>query len=708
MAKIERVEVLMVDLKPKVKRTDAIQAFVSQETPIVRVFADDGAVGTGYCYTIGTGGHAIVELLARNLAPELIGRDPERVEEIWRALFFHTHATAVGAMTALALAAIDTALWDMRCRRSGRPLHVEAGGAQASVPLYTTEGGWLHIATAELVEDALRARAAGFGGSKIKVGRPPKEDVARLAAVREAVGDGFEIMVDGNQGAAVDEAIRRARLYEPFDLAWYEEPLPAEDLGGHIRLSSATTLPIAVGESIYSLSHFREYLQRDACSVVQVDVARIGGITPWLKTAHLAEAFNVAVCPAFPDGAARFARRSRAERPLDRVHPAARQPDDDRDADRAGPRGALGRARPRHRLGLGRDRPPAGRRRHPRDPLKAGRSMARRAEAEGRGASPLYELIYGVLREHIVDGSFPTGLVLGESTVARAFNASRVPAAAALKRLRREGLVRDFGGRGYLAGNGKAVAPVRLELSEAGLRLPPAVETGLKIRNRRERIYPDVEHVVAACLPYGRFQVNESLLAEHYGVSRTVAHEVLTRLERTGLVTQDTNQRWYAGPLTSDLIHDHFEMRALLEPVALAQVLPELRPDDLRKKRERARRVQAGRRTLAKIERLERDLHVDIILKCRNQQLREAIRRSQLVLIAVHHAFDVYRDAAAIGLMIAEHLTILGHLLAGRGDQAVRVLEAHLRRSLAQNIELVRNLGPLPEARRAPFLITLE
>ena len=299
MAKIDRVEVFMIDLVPKVKRTDAIQSFVSQETPIVRIFADDGVVGTGYSYTIGTGGHAIVDLLARHLAPQLIGRDPDRIEEIWKALFFHTHATAVGAITSLALAAIDTALWDMRCIRSGRPLHIEAGGAQRSVPLYTTEGGWLHLETAELVDDALRAKAAGFGGSKVKVGRPPHEDVKRLAAVREAVGDGYEIMVDGNQGANVDEAIRRARLYEPFDLGWYEEPLPAEDLGGHVRLSAATTLPIAVGESIYSLSHFREYLQRGACSVVQVDVARIGGITPWLKTAHLAEAFNISVCPHF-------------------------------------------------------------------------------------------------------------------------------------------------------------------------------------------------------------------------------------------------------------------------------------------------------------------------------------------------------------------------------------------------------------------------
>jgi L-alanine-DL-glutamate epimerase-like enolase superfamily enzyme len=299
MIRIDQVEIRMVDLAPKVRRTDAIQSFVSQETPILRIRTSDGAEGVGYSYTIGTGGHAVVDLLARHLAPRLLGRDPAMIEQIWRDLFFHTHATAVGPLTALALCTIDTALWDRRCRVAGQPLHQAAGGAQASVPLYTTEGGWLHIETAALVDDALRAQAEGFGGCKIKVGRAPHEDVARLAAVRDAVGLGFEIMVDANQAFHVDEAIRRARLYEPADIAWFEEPLPAEDLGGHVRLSQATTLPVAVGESLYSPCHFREYLQRGACSVVQVDVARIGGITPWLKTAHLAEAFNVPVCPHF-------------------------------------------------------------------------------------------------------------------------------------------------------------------------------------------------------------------------------------------------------------------------------------------------------------------------------------------------------------------------------------------------------------------------
>src|SRR5271165_4299190 len=298
MAKIERVELRLVDIPPKVKRTDAIQSFVSQETPIVSITDSDGAIGTGYSYTIGTGGSSVMRLLADHLAPRLLGKDAERIEGIWRELEYVTHATTVGAISALAIAAIDTALWDLRCRKRGLPLWVVAGGASDRRPLYTTEGGWLHIDGAALVEDALSARERGFRGSKIKIGRPHvSEDYRRLAAVRAALGDDYEIMTDANQGFALDEAIRRAGRFADLDLAWIEEPLPADDLDGHIRLAAATTTPIAVGESMYSIRHFREYMTKGACSIVQV--ARIGGITPWLKVAHAAEAFDMPVCPHF-------------------------------------------------------------------------------------------------------------------------------------------------------------------------------------------------------------------------------------------------------------------------------------------------------------------------------------------------------------------------------------------------------------------------
>ncbi|MBL27928.1 MAG: mandelate racemase [Rhodospirillaceae bacterium] len=298
--KIDRVDVFLVDVPTKFARSDAIQTLVKQETVFVEVFTDDGASGLGFSYTIGTGGRAICALIATDLAPKMIGRDPAFVEAIWKDLFFYTHATAVGAITALALSAIDTALWDLRCKRAGLPLHLMAGGARTAIPCYDTDGGWLQIDIDGLVENAKSAKAKGFGGFKVKVGKPhASEDIERLTAVREAVGPAFEIMTDANQGFTVPEAIRRARLMEPLDVAWFEEPLPAEDLGGFVRLSQSTSLPIATGESIYHPSHIREYLAAGACSIVQAEVPRIGGITPWLKTAHLAETFNMPVCPHY-------------------------------------------------------------------------------------------------------------------------------------------------------------------------------------------------------------------------------------------------------------------------------------------------------------------------------------------------------------------------------------------------------------------------
>jgi DNA-binding GntR family transcriptional regulator len=320
-------------------------------------------------------------------------------------------------------------------------------------------------------------------------------------------------------------------------------------------------------------------------------------------------------------------------------------------------------------------------------------------------SAPLYEMIYAVLREHIASGRFPRGLVLGEANVARAFKASRVPASAALRRLRDEGLVSQFEGRGYLTGaEGGDAVPIRLGLDEAGLRLPPLLEAKLTTRNRREHIYPDVEHAVAVCLAYGRFMLNESSLAEHYGVSRTVAHEVLTRLERTGIVTKDRNQRWYAGPLTAENIREHFEIRWLLEPTALRQAFPKLDRRELEKKRERVISAKTKPQPPAKLERIERDLHIDIIAQCDNALLFETVRRSQLPLIATHSTFHSYHRDQEIAIMLSEHLAVLDHLIAGNIDAAAAVLEAHIKRSLQPNTENCLRLGPLPPEKRPVYL----
>ena len=301
MPLIRAVEILQVDLAPKVLRTDAIQSFVSQETPIVRVRCDDGSEGAGYTYTIGTGGSSVVALLRDHLAPRLVGRDPDCIEAIWRDLFFHTHATAVGAITSLALAAIDTALWDWRSRRAGLPLWKAAGGAQPRVPVYSTEGGWLHLTPDELVAQTLQAKADGFRGAKVKVGRP-HGGRGRRPARRSARGGRRRASRSWSTPTSASTSPRRCAAR---GLRAVRPRLVRGAAAGRgprrPRASSPrhTPMPIAVGESLYSPAHFREYLERGACSIVQVDVARIGGVTPWLKVAHLAETFNVAVCPHF-------------------------------------------------------------------------------------------------------------------------------------------------------------------------------------------------------------------------------------------------------------------------------------------------------------------------------------------------------------------------------------------------------------------------
>ena len=297
--KIKQVDVFMVDLKPKSVRSDAIQSFVSQETPIVKITTDNDYVGIGYSYTIGTGGSSIIAMICDHLAPRLIGRDPCMIESIWRDLMFATHATMVGPVTTLALCAIDTALWDIKCKMMNLPLHKAAGGAKEKIAVYSTEGGWLHLSIDELVKNAVKDRKDGFAGSKFKLGASPAEDAKRLKAVREAVGDDYAIMTDCNQAFSMTEMRQRAALLESVFPAWIEEPFPADDVDSHAHLCASANIPIAAGESIYSLTQFKEYLQARAVDIVQVDVGRIGGITPWLKVAHLAEAFNKQVCPHF-------------------------------------------------------------------------------------------------------------------------------------------------------------------------------------------------------------------------------------------------------------------------------------------------------------------------------------------------------------------------------------------------------------------------
>lgn len=289
-------------LRVPVGRTiaDSMQSVTQLEFAGVRVATDAGVSGTGYTITVGHGGSVIREALDSLFVGDLAGKDPRNVREIWRELYFgKSHWIGRAGATTMAQAAIDIALWDINAKAAGLPLWQLLGGARhADVPIYNTHAGWLNYTIDQLCDEARRLLDAGYTALKMKVGLPDaREDRRRVAAVRKAVGDAALLMVDANQKWDLMQARQAAALLEESDLSWLEEPLHPDDIRSHRLLAAGTRIPIALGEHVYTTHAFRDYLEANAVSVVQVDVCRVGGITPWLEVAALADAFGVRVCP---------------------------------------------------------------------------------------------------------------------------------------------------------------------------------------------------------------------------------------------------------------------------------------------------------------------------------------------------------------------------------------------------------------------------
>jgi L-alanine-DL-glutamate epimerase-like enolase superfamily enzyme len=295
---IERVDVKLLRVPPSVPWEDSTHRVPAIEIIVLELFVD-GRIATGLSYTVGVGGTAVRALLRDYCAAELVGRDARYVVGAWSSLFHHLRRTGMGAITTLALAAIDTALWDMRALASGRPLFLEIGGHAGSVQAYTS-GIDLHLDPEQLFNVQRREQEKGYEWFKIKVGHSRLEDdVARVAAAREAIGSDAKLVLDANQGWDVIEAVRRCRAFEPYDITWIEEPLVPEDVQGHAEIRRRTGMPVAVGESLYTAEAFRNYLTADAVDIIQADIPRVGGITPWLRIADLAAAWNKPVAPHF-------------------------------------------------------------------------------------------------------------------------------------------------------------------------------------------------------------------------------------------------------------------------------------------------------------------------------------------------------------------------------------------------------------------------
>jgi len=298
---------------------DANYTMASKPALLVEVETDTGLVGLGEAAHFGGPLVSTATVIEQELRPHLLGQDPRETERLWELMHRRAYKHARGGIVIAAISGVDIALWDLRGKLAGMPLWRLLGGYRRRVPAYATGGFYAEGKGVRELADEMRAYCRhGFRAVKLKVGRNSgiegsplramadrgvcevslAEDLARVRAVREAIGPDVRLMVDANGAWDVPTAVRMGRALEELDVYWFEEPVWPDDLAGSAEVASKVAIPIAGYETCsYGTVSFRDYIAARAVHFVQPDVAWAGGLTETLKIAHLAQAANLPLAP---------------------------------------------------------------------------------------------------------------------------------------------------------------------------------------------------------------------------------------------------------------------------------------------------------------------------------------------------------------------------------------------------------------------------
>ena len=262
----------------------------------VHIHTDEGFKGLGLTYSTP----GIRQVVENGLKSVLVGQDPFNIEKLWNDMFWQVRGYGRKGIAFCAISAVDIGLWDLKAKALGLPLYRLLGPYTDSVPVYGS-GGWTNYTQEELVAEMVGYVEQGIKQVKMKVGKDfgqsEREDILRLAAVREAVGDDVAVYIDANNGYYTKQAIYMAREFEQFQVGWFEEPVLADDIQGLAEIRGATDIPVATGEHEYTKYGFKELIASGGTDIAQPDIGRVGGVTEWMKVAHLAHSFNMPVAP---------------------------------------------------------------------------------------------------------------------------------------------------------------------------------------------------------------------------------------------------------------------------------------------------------------------------------------------------------------------------------------------------------------------------
>ncbi len=265
---------------------------------LLQVDTDEGLVGEGLVWCMSTERLAVLDAMIHSLAHVVVGRDPHDHAALWDGMWADSNFFGHKGITLFGISAIDMALWDLVGKAHGLSLCRLLGQRRDRVRAYHSGGLWVSLSIDELQAEARDFLAQGYRAMKMRLGKPEvAEDIERVAAVREAIGPDVDLMADANQGFTVNHAIRMGRALEPYNLVWFEEPVQAYDLAGSARVAAEIDTPIASGETEYARYGFRDMLERQSADVLMPDLERVGGVTEFVKVAHMADAFDIPVSP---------------------------------------------------------------------------------------------------------------------------------------------------------------------------------------------------------------------------------------------------------------------------------------------------------------------------------------------------------------------------------------------------------------------------
>jgi L-alanine-DL-glutamate epimerase-like enolase superfamily enzyme len=296
--RVKQIKTTLLSLPLKRELATSIHRISRVETVLVEVSTESGLEGFGLVFTFLQDQTRAIKAMIEDLAQVVVGEEVMFVEKIWEKMWKRINFVGWSGLPVMAMCPIDTALWDIVGKAAKMPLHKLFGAHRDKLLLYHSGGQWLSYSKEELITEAKEFVSKGFKAIKMRIGKPTmKEDLDRVETIRKTIGDKISLSVDVNQGFTVNYAIEMGKRLVDYNLYWYEEPVPVNDLEGSARVAEAVDIPLASGETIYTRDGILQMLRLRAADILMPDLARMGGITEWRKAAVLADSYHVPVSP---------------------------------------------------------------------------------------------------------------------------------------------------------------------------------------------------------------------------------------------------------------------------------------------------------------------------------------------------------------------------------------------------------------------------